>query len=86
MMRLIKLLVVILVVTMIGVFTITSLSAAFSRQQLEKRLNQLKAEYNIGQKKLNDLEAQEAALRDSLTRINGAIQTIEDELAQSGKE
>lgn len=50
------------------------------RQQLEQRLQQLKAEFESGQKVLVDLEAKEANLRQTLLRISGAIQVLEEEL------
>ncbi|NTW02771.1 MAG: hypothetical protein HGA19_16070 [Oscillochloris sp.] len=50
------------------------------RQQLEQRLQQLKAEFESGQKVLADLEAKEANLRQTLLRISGAIQVLEEEL------
>ncbi len=52
------------------------------RDQLVQRLNQLKAEYESGQKTLADLEAKEAKLRQTLLRISGAIQVLEELLAQ----
>ena len=50
------------------------------KEQLEQRLNELKAEFESGQKMLTDLEARQANLRDSLLRISGAIQVLEEEL------
>ncbi len=51
------------------------------RDQLELRLKQLKAEYESGQKMLADLEAKEANVRQTLLRISGAIQVLEELLA-----
>ena len=51
------------------------------RQQLEKRLYELKSEFDAGQKMLADLEAQQARLRETLLRISGAIQVLEELLA-----
>ena len=53
------------------------------RQQLEQRLKELKAEYEAGKKMLADLEAKQAAIRDTLQRISGAIQVLEEELAKT---
>jgi predicted nuclease with TOPRIM domain len=53
------------------------------RTQLEARLQQLKAEYEAGKKQLADLEASEANLRETLLRISGAIQVLEEELART---
>ncbi len=52
------------------------------RDQLEKRLTDLKSEFELGQNKLNELEAQAANLRNTLLRISGAIQVLEEELAR----
>ena len=50
------------------------------KHQLENRLKELKAEFESGQKALADLENRQANLRDSLLRISGAIQVLEEEL------
>ncbi len=52
------------------------------RIQLEKRLAELKAEYEAGQKMLADLEKKRNELEATLLRISGAIQVIEEMLAQ----
>ena len=53
------------------------------REQLEKRLKELKAEFESGQRKLADLEAQANSLRNMLLRISGAIQVLDEELRDS---
>ena len=53
------------------------------RKQLEIRLQSLKNEFAVGQQKLAELEAQEANLRNTLLRISGAIQVLEEELARA---
>jgi len=53
------------------------------REQLEQRLKQLKAEFEAGQKMLAELEAKQASVRETLLRISGAIQVIEEELEKS---
>lgn len=55
------------------------------REQLEKRLAELKAEFEAGQKMMAELEAKQANLRDTLLRISGAIQLLEEELAKAGE-
>jgi predicted nuclease with TOPRIM domain len=51
------------------------------QEQLQKRLQSLKAEYEAGQQVLANLEAKKAGLRETLIRIGGAIQVLEEELA-----
>jgi len=56
------------------------------QQQLEKRLHDLKQEFETGQVRLQELVRQEQALRETLLRISGAIQVIEEELARAKSE
>ena len=56
------------------------------REQLEKRLQALKNEFETGQKMLADLEAKQMNLRETLLRISGAIQVVEELLADPGTE
>ena len=51
------------------------------RQKLEQRLEQLKAEFEAGQKMLTELEAKQASVRETMLRISGAIQVLEEELS-----
>jgi hypothetical protein len=53
------------------------------KAQLEQRLRDLKAEFESGQKMLAELEAKQANLRDTLLRISGAIQVLEEELGRA---
>ncbi|WP_048158988.1 hypothetical protein [Methanosarcina sp. WWM596] len=48
------------------------------KQQLEQRLNELRTEFESGQKMFADLESKQANLRDTLLRISGAIQVLEE--------
>lgn len=52
-------------------------------QQLQQRLQSLKAEFESGQKMLADLEIKQTNLRETLLRISGAIQVLEELLAQT---
>ena len=56
------------------------------KEQLEKRLAALKSEFEAGQKMLTDLEKKRTELENTLLRISGAIQVIEELLAQNAKE
>lgn len=53
------------------------------KTQLEKRLKELKQEFEAGQKTLDDLESRSAKLRNTLLRISGAIQVLEEELVKA---
>jgi predicted nuclease with TOPRIM domain len=53
------------------------------REQLQARLEELKREFETGQARLRELEAQEARLRETMLRISGAIQVLEETLAES---
>ncbi len=55
------------------------------KEQLKQRLKELKAEFESGQKALADLENRQADLRNTLMRISGAIQVLEEELSIEGK-
>ena len=53
------------------------------KKQLQKRLKELKAEFESGQKMLAEREAEQAGLRETMLRIAGAIQVVEEELAKA---
>ncbi len=50
------------------------------KHQLEQRLKELKLEFDRGQKILVDLSERQAGTRDTMLRINGAIQVLEEML------
>lgn len=54
--------------------------------QLEQRLQELKSEYDAGQKTLSDLKTKEASLRETLKRIPGAIELLKQELTSDRAE
>ncbi len=54
--------------------------------QLQHRLAQLKAEYESGEQMLAEMEQKQRTLRDTLLRISGAIQVLEEELGKSDAE
>ncbi|MGB7926296.1 MAG: hypothetical protein WCF57_23850 [Pyrinomonadaceae bacterium] len=56
------------------------------REQLQTRLNELRQEFETGQSRLQELEMQETRLRETLLRISGAIQVLEETLATTGAE
>jgi predicted nuclease with TOPRIM domain len=64
---------------------ISNLRSWFMKQQLVLRLQELKAEFESGQKALTELETKQANLRNTLLRISGAIQVLEEELNKEGE-
>jgi predicted nuclease with TOPRIM domain len=52
------------------------------QEQLRERLDSLKKEFTTGQARLQELEMQQAHLRETLLRISGAIQVLEELLVQ----
>ena len=53
------------------------------RAQIERRLEELRHEYEAGTKLLSELQAKQANVQATLTRISGAIQVLEEELAKA---
>ncbi len=51
------------------------------QDQLQSRLESLKREFETGQARLRELEMQQMNLRETLLRISGAIQVLEELLA-----
>ena len=50
------------------------------QQQIQSRIEVLKNEFETGQAKLRELEMQQSRLRETLLRISGAIQVLEEML------
>ncbi len=53
------------------------------KEKLLQRLKQLNHEHQLGKKTLDDLETKQFSLRETLLRISGAIQVLEELLADS---
>ena len=53
------------------------------RAQLEKRLAELQAEFEAGQRMLAELRQKRADLEQTLLRIDGAIQVLGEELGKA---
>jgi predicted nuclease with TOPRIM domain len=53
--------------------------------QLRRRLEELKKEFETGQARLRELESEQAYTRETLLRISGAIQVLEEALAHGVK-
>lgn len=56
------------------------------QERLLLRLEVLKSEFDLGQAKLRELERQQSILRETLLRISGAIQVIDELLAEGDAE
>ncbi len=56
------------------------------KRTIETRLKALKAEYETGQIMIANLEEKLSSLRDTLIRISGAIQVLEEVLAEADSE
>lgn len=54
------------------------------KEQLSERLEALRAEYTAGQTMLAELEGRQAEVHQTLLRISGAIQVLEELLAGDG--
>lgn len=52
-------------------------------QQLTQRLEELRAEFEKGQRRLQELENEANSIRDTLLRISGGVQVLEEELARA---
>ena len=52
------------------------------KEQLGQRLKELRAEYEAGQARLRELEAETAYVRETLLRITGAIQVLQEVLGE----
>lgn len=46
--------------------------------RLQDRLTELRREYAVGEARLRELVQQEAALRETMLRISGAVQVLEE--------
>ncbi len=55
------------------------------RDQLATRLDTLRKEFQAGQVKLQEMEIQAASLRETLLRISGAVQVLEETLNSDEK-
>jgi len=54
-------------------------------EQLQKRLEELKKDFEIGQARLKELETEQAYVRETMLRISGAIQVLEEALRNNKK-
>jgi hypothetical protein len=52
-------------------------------EQALERLAELQREYEVGQRRLQELVAQEVSIRETLLRISGAIQVLQELTGES---
>jgi len=50
------------------------------KEQLEKRLEELRAEFDKGKATLQELETKTTSVREMMLRLSGAIQVLQEEL------
>jgi predicted nuclease with TOPRIM domain len=55
------------------------------KEQLQQRLEELKKEFETGQARLRELETEQTYVRETLLRISGAIQVLEEALTHESK-
>ncbi|MBD2158527.1 hypothetical protein [Leptolyngbya sp. FACHB-16] len=55
------------------------------KEKLQQRLQSLKSEFEEGQKILAELEAKQTNLHQTLLRISGAIQVLEEVLSETSE-
>jgi predicted nuclease with TOPRIM domain len=48
------------------------------QEQLQRRLEELKKEFEAGQARLRELESEQAYVRETMLRISGAIQVLQE--------
>ncbi len=56
------------------------------KEQLQKRLEELKSEFDSGQKMIAEFEKKRSDLEVTMLRISGAVQVIEEMLKQDQEE
>jgi hypothetical protein len=57
---------------------IRDLDGDVMKEQITRRLEELRAEFEVGQTMLAELDARQMNLKNSLLRIGGAIQVLEE--------
>jgi predicted nuclease with TOPRIM domain len=55
------------------------------KEYLQKRVEELKKEFEAGQARLRELETEQSYVRETLLRISGAVQVLEEVLASESQ-
>ena len=55
------------------------------RDEVQARLEELRHEYDVGHKRLEELDRRRAELVETLLRISGALQVLDELLAERGE-
>jgi septal ring factor EnvC (AmiA/AmiB activator) len=63
-----------------------TMEAMTVREQAQSRMRELQREYDRGEQQLRELVQQEAALRETLLRISGALQVLRELIAAENTE
>jgi septal ring factor EnvC (AmiA/AmiB activator) len=63
-----------------------TMEAMTVREQVQSRMRELQREYDRGEQQLRELVQQEAALRETLLRISGALQVLRELIAAENGE
>ena len=56
------------------------------REELQRKLDELRNEFEIGQKRLRELESEQGYVRETMLRISGAIQVLQEMLGESDEQ
>ena len=48
------------------------------QEELRRKLDELKKEFEVGQNRLRELETEQAYVRETMLRISGAIQVLQE--------
>ena len=48
------------------------------QEELQRKLDELKKEFEVGQNRLRELETEQAYVRETMLRISGAIQVLQE--------
>lgn len=63
-----------------------TMEAMTVREHAQSRMRELQREYDCGEQQLRELVQQEAALRETLLRISGALQVLRELIAAENAE